>query len=105
LGVYVVRAVVQLRELLEDPNTCLARKLNNHDEVIGAILSTIRELMNPPVPRRRGIGLRNLDQIAGASLSCHPTIVRQNCQQSDSRSKLIEPHSSADELSLLIDRR
>ncbi len=58
----VVRAFVQLRELLAS-NAELARKLNElerklkgHDEAITAILSAIRELMNPPAPKRRGIG-------------------------------------------------
>ena len=62
MGVYVVRAFVQLRELLAS-NTALARKLyelegklKNHDEAITAILSAIRELMNPPPPKRRPIG-------------------------------------------------
>jgi hypothetical protein len=62
MSVYVVRAFVHLRELLAS-NTALARKLNelegklkNHDEAITAILSAIRELMNPPAPKRRGIG-------------------------------------------------
>lgn len=68
MSVYVVRAFVQLRELLAS-NTALARKLNelegklkNHDEAITAILSAIRELMNPPPPKRRPIGFTaNLD--------------------------------------------
>ena len=62
MSVYVVRAFIHLRELLAS-NTALARKLNelegklkNHDEAITAILSAIRELMNPPPPKRRGIG-------------------------------------------------
>jgi hypothetical protein len=62
MGVYIVRAFVQLRELLAS-NTALARKLNelegklnNHDETISAILSAIRALMNPPPPKRRPIG-------------------------------------------------
>jgi ORF6N domain len=62
MSVYVVRAFVQLRELLAS-NTALARKLNelegklkNHDQTIAAILSAIRELMNPPPPKRRPIG-------------------------------------------------
>jgi len=62
VSVYIVRAFVQLRELLAS-KTALARKLNelegklkNHDEAITAILSAIRELMNPPPPKRRGIG-------------------------------------------------
>jgi hypothetical protein len=62
MSLYVVRAFVRLRELLAS-NTALARKLDelerkyqHHDEAIAAILSAIRELMNPPTPKRRGIG-------------------------------------------------
>ena len=62
MSVYVVRAFVQLREMLAS-KTALVRKLNeldgklkNHDEAITAILSAIRELMNSPPPKRRGIG-------------------------------------------------
>ena len=62
MSVYVVRAFVQLREMVAS-KTALARKLNeldrklkNHDEAITAILSAIRELMNPPAPKRQGIG-------------------------------------------------
>ncbi len=62
MSVYVVRAFVHLRELLAS-NTALARKLKNHDEAITAILSAIRELMNPPAPKRRGIGFTaNIDE-------------------------------------------
>lgn len=66
MSVYVVRAFVQLRELLSS-NKELARrfaqlearldkKLAAHDEAIAAILSAIRQLMHPPAPKRRGIG-------------------------------------------------
>ena len=62
MGVYVVRAFVKLREFLVS-NAALARKLDelerkyqHHDEAIAAILSAIRELTNPPPPKRRGIG-------------------------------------------------
>jgi hypothetical protein len=66
MSVYVVRAFVQLRELLGS-NRELARrfaqlearldkKLTDHDAAIAAILSAIRELMNPPAPKRRSIG-------------------------------------------------
>jgi ORF6N domain len=62
MSLYVVRAFVRLRELLAS-NTALARKLDelerkyqHHDEAIAAILSAIRELTNPPAPKRRGIG-------------------------------------------------
>ena len=62
MGVYVVRAFVRLRDLLAS-NAALARKLDelerkyqHHDDAIKAILSAIRELMNPPEPKRRPIG-------------------------------------------------
>jgi hypothetical protein len=66
MSVYVVRAFVQLRELLssnkelarrfEQLEARLDKKLTEHDAAIAAILSAIRELMNPPPPKRRGIG-------------------------------------------------
>jgi hypothetical protein len=46
VGIYVVRAFLDLREMLAD-----------HDEAIAAILSAIRQLMNPPPSKRRPIGL------------------------------------------------
>ena len=62
VSVYVVRAFVRLRELLAS-NRELARRfaqlearLDKHDEAIAAILSAIRELMNPPASKHRGIG-------------------------------------------------
>ena len=66
MGIYVVRAFVQLRELLSSNKELTKRldqleariekKLATHDEAIAAMLSAIRELMNPPTPKRRGIG-------------------------------------------------
>lgn len=66
MSLYVVRAFVRLRELLAS-NQELARrldqleariekKLTSHDNAIAAMLSAIRNLMNPPAPKRRGIG-------------------------------------------------
>jgi hypothetical protein len=63
LSVYVVRAFVKLREVL-NTNRELARrfeqlesrldsKLTEHDQAIAAILSAIRELMKPAAPRHR----------------------------------------------------
>ena len=62
----VVRAFVQLREMLASNRelarrfaqleTRLDKKLTIHDEAIAAILSAIRQLMHPPVPKRRPIG-------------------------------------------------
>jgi hypothetical protein len=66
MSIYVVRAFVQLRELLAS-NKELARRLNEleariekkltgHDEAIAAMLSAIRQLMNPLDSKSRGIG-------------------------------------------------
>ena len=62
MSLYVVRAFVQLREILASDSELarrldqLERKLGDHDEAISAILSAIRELTNLPAPKRRGIG-------------------------------------------------
>lgn len=34
----------------------LERKVGTHDQAIIGVLKAIRELMNPPEPKRRGIG-------------------------------------------------
>ena len=61
-----MRAFVKLRELLVSNKelarrfaqleTRLDKKLTEQDRAIGAILTAIRELMRPPVPKRRPIG-------------------------------------------------
>ena len=66
MGIYVVRAFVKLRELLasnkelaqrlDELEARIEKKLASHDEAIAAMLSAIRQLMNPPPPKRRGIG-------------------------------------------------
>jgi ORF6N domain len=66
MSVYVVRAFVHLRGLLNSNRelarrfaqleTRLDKKLTEHDRAIGAILSAIRELMHPRPPKRRPIG-------------------------------------------------
>jgi len=66
MSVYVVRAFVHLRELLSSNRelarrfaqleTRLDKKLTEHDQAIAAILSAIRQLMQPPPPKRRPIG-------------------------------------------------
>jgi hypothetical protein len=68
MSVYVVRAFVQLREMLAT-NTALARKLDelesklwNYDEAITTILAASRDLMTPRAPKRRPIGFTaNID--------------------------------------------
>lgn len=73
MGIYVVRAFVQLRGLLAS-NKELARrldqleariekKLTSHDDTIAAMLSAIRELMSPPTTKSRPIGFTaNIDE-------------------------------------------
>ena len=66
MSFYVVRAFVQLREMLASNRelarrfaqleTRLDKKLTSHDEAIAAILFAIRQLMHPPAPKRRPIG-------------------------------------------------
>jgi hypothetical protein len=66
VNIEIMRAFVRMRELLNS-NKELARrfaqlearidkKLAAHDDAITAILSAIRQLMNPPAPKRRPIG-------------------------------------------------
>src|SRR5271155_5317944 len=65
MSVYVVRAFVQLRELLASNKelahrfaqleTRLDKKLTTHHEAIAAILAAIRQLMHPRVPKHRPI--------------------------------------------------
>jgi hypothetical protein len=66
MSLYVVRAFVQLRELLgsnkelaerlDQLEARIAKKLATHDDAIAAMLSAIRELMHPPTKKRRCIG-------------------------------------------------
>src|SRR5204862_2355174 len=67
MGIYVVRAFVQLREVLAS-NKDLARKLAALERSLVAldlktrrqfkeVYEAIRALMNPPPPKRRSIGL------------------------------------------------
>ena len=66
MSIYVVRAFVHLREMLASNKelarrfaqleTRLEKKLVAHDEAIAATLAAIRQLMHPPVPKRRPIG-------------------------------------------------
>ncbi len=70
VSVYVVRAFVQLRDLLAGNRDLaqrlteleqrLERKLAAHDEAIADILAAIRQLINPPEPARRPIGFVTL---------------------------------------------
>ena len=66
INIEIMRAFVKLRELLssnrelarrfEQLEARLEKKLTEHDQAIAAILSAIRELMNPPEQKSRPIG-------------------------------------------------
>lgn len=66
VSVYVVRAFVRLREMiasnkelaqkLRELERRLENKLATHDQAITGLIETIRQMMNPPAPKRRGIG-------------------------------------------------
>ena len=73
VNIEIMRAFVRMREFLSSTKELARRfaqlearmdkKLAEHDEAITAILSAIRELMNPPAPKRRGIGFTaNIDE-------------------------------------------
>jgi len=66
VNIEIMRAFVRMRDMLASNHELakridqlearIGKKLATHDEAIAAILSAIRELMHPPVPKRRGIG-------------------------------------------------
>ncbi len=66
VNIEIMRAFVRMRELLasnkevahriDELEARIEKKLAAHDEAIAAILSAIRQLMNPPPPKRRPIG-------------------------------------------------
>lgn len=63
VSVYVVRAFVQLRELLAgnkelaaklaELEARLGRKLDSHDQAIAGLIDAMRELMRPPQPAKK----------------------------------------------------
>ena len=66
VNIQIMRAFVRMRELLtsnqelakrlDQLEARIARRLTTHDDAIAAILSAIRELTSPSLPKRRGIG-------------------------------------------------
>ena len=62
VNIEIMRSFVRIRRLFEADKSLarkferLERKLASHDEAIVGILAAIRQLMTPPVPKRRGIG-------------------------------------------------
>lgn len=69
VNIEIMRAFVRMRDLLSSNRQLghklkeLERKLSDHDDTIMDILAAIRRLMNPPEPKRRGIGfMANFDE-------------------------------------------
>ena len=62
VNIEIMRSFVRIRRLLEVDKSLarkfdrIERKLASHDQAIVGILAAIRQLMNPPEPKRRGIG-------------------------------------------------
>ena len=62
MSVYVVRAFVQLRELLSSQKVLaeqvakLERRVGHHDNSLAEIIDALRSLMERPAPAKRGIG-------------------------------------------------
>ena len=72
MSIFVVRAFVQLRELLtsnkelakrlDELEARVTRKLATHDQAITEIIKTIRQLMAQPEPKKRSIGFVELQE-------------------------------------------
>lgn len=62
MSIFVVRAFVQLREMLSthkelaEQLDALERKVSSHDQAIAGLINAIRELMQAPAPQSRPIG-------------------------------------------------
>lgn len=72
VNIEIMRAFVRMRELLasnkelaqrlRELEARVARKLTTHDQAIAGILRAIRQLMNPPEPKKRPIGFIELEE-------------------------------------------
>lgn len=62
MSVFIVRAFVQLRQILSTHQELAAkleeldRKVSTHDQAIAGLIDAIRQLMAPPSQKKRGIG-------------------------------------------------
>lgn len=72
MSIFVVRAFVQLRELLtsnkelakrlDELEARVTRKLTTHDQAITEIIKTIRQLTTQPESKKRPIGFVELEE-------------------------------------------
>lgn len=64
MSVFIVRAFVQLREMISTHKELIDRlqelenKVSGHDQAIANLFEAIRQLMTPPAQKRRFIGFR-----------------------------------------------
>ncbi len=64
VSVFIVRAFVKMREMLSTHKEITQRlddlecRLKGHDETIQTLISAIRELMQPPAPRKLKVGFK-----------------------------------------------
>jgi ORF6N domain len=62
ISVYVVRAFIELRNLvagnkeLASKMKRLERKVDSHDQAISGLIESVRDLLAPPEPKKRSIG-------------------------------------------------
>jgi hypothetical protein len=89
MNVHVVRAFVQLRDLLASNHQLaekfaeLERKVSSHDQAIVGILKTIRELMNQPAPKKRPSDLPPIS-MSRSSEQSESTEMRMRGKRADS---------------------
>jgi hypothetical protein len=75
VNIEIMRAFVRMRDLLTSNKelaqklTELERKISTHDQAIVGVIKAIRELMNPPEPKKRSIGFVELEEKRGRSRS------------------------------------
>jgi len=64
-SIFVVRAFVRMREILTVHKelarkiTEIERRVTGHDEDVKALIAAIRQLMQPPSPKKRRIGYKH----------------------------------------------
>ena len=69
VNIAIMRAFVKLRELLSTHKelahklTQLEKKIEKHDEEIKLIFDAIRQLMAPPVPKKKKIGFKREKEV------------------------------------------
>ena len=82
VSVFVVRAFIRMRRMLADQRQLaiklaeLERKLGAHDRSFQVVFATIKQLMQPPVPKRKRIGFVTDDDKPGQTSSGSDFIAR-----------------------------